>query len=156
MTNWEEFISETKVWKRGAEVAVHKPLLLLFILAHAKAGGTNRFPFKDFVDILEKAIRDFGPPRQTSHAEYPFWHLQDDSFWVIEDKDRIPIPKGRSEPTKRALLKCAAVATVPLAAWHALTSDPSLIDHLASSIITKYWPDPPRQREITSYFGLDR
>ncbi|HKI34520.1 MAG TPA: hypothetical protein VKA46_21875 [Gemmataceae bacterium] len=156
MRSWEEFICETKVWKRGDEVAVHKPLLLLFILAQAKAGGTNRFAFREFVDILEKAIRYFGPARQSSHAEYPFWHLQDDSFWVIEEKDRIPIGKGRSEPTKRALLKGAAVATVPLAAWHVLTTDPCLIDDLASSILTKYWPDPSRQREITAYFGLDR
>jgi putative restriction endonuclease len=154
MATWEEFISELKVWKRGHEVAVHKPLLLLFILAQAKAGGTNRFPFKDLVDDLEKAIRDFGLPRQSLHAEYPFWHLQDDTFWVIEEEDDIPLPKGRSEPTKRALLDAGAVATVPLAAWQALTSDPSLIEHLASSILARYWPDPSLHGAIKKHVGL--
>src|SRR5437899_1587145 len=96
MSTWAEFVGEWKVWKRETEVAVHKPLLCLFILAQAKAGGTNRFPFKDLVDDLEKGLRDFGLPRQSLHAESPFWALQDDDFWIIENKDDIPISEGSS------------------------------------------------------------
>ena len=31
MASWYDFIAELKVWKRGHEIAVHKPLLLLLM-----------------------------------------------------------------------------------------------------------------------------
>jgi putative restriction endonuclease len=155
MPTWSDFITTLKVWKRGPEVAVHKPLLLLFVLAQAKAGGSNRFAFKDLVLEFEKALRDFGPDRQALHPESPFWHLQDDDFWVIENKDELPVAEGASGPTKSALLKHAAVAVVPSVKWDALRADSRLLEGLVAGILAEYWPDPSTQAEIRRFFRLE-
>jgi putative restriction endonuclease len=154
MPTWNEFIAGWRIWKRGTEVAVHKPLLLLFILRQARTGGSNRFHFKDLVDDLEKGLRDFGPSRKSIHPEYGFWHLQDDDFWVIEDKDKIQVPRGGSEPTKSTLLEDDAVGFVPQPAWQALTRDPALIRNLVAALLNTYWPDHGLQRQIRKQVGL--
>jgi predicted restriction endonuclease len=154
MPTWAEFIAELKVHKKSDEVAVHKPLLVLYILGRAKAGESNRFPFKGLVDDLKKALRDFGHDRKSFHAEYPFWNLQDDDFWVIEDKDKIPISGNASGPTQTALLDAEAVAIVPLLQWQEVQGKSVFVDSLVATLLVTYWPDPADHAAIKKHFGL--
>jgi putative restriction endonuclease len=154
MPTWGQFIAGVKVWKSGTEVAIHKPLLLLAILARASKGDSTRFLFKDLVEELEKALREFGPDRVSLHAEYPFWHLQDENFWVIDNKDGIPLSLGSSGPTKKALLDHKAVAVVPQPAWDTLSADPGFVEQLVTGILTNYWPDHSLHGQIRQHFGL--
>jgi putative restriction endonuclease len=136
-TTWEAVISEMRVHKDEEGVqAVHKPLLILMILAQAQRSEENKFRFQEMVEPLERALRDFGPPRKRIHPEYPFWHLQTEEFWVLEDRDKFPVSPGASGPTKKALIDNDAVGHVLPSMWEQLRDDPALVQSLASAILT--------------------
>ncbi len=154
MRTWEDFISELRVWRRGKETAVHKPLLLLLILGQAKAGGSNRFAFRDLVDPLQEGLAKFGPSREVTHPEYPFWHLQDPEFWVIEHGDELfPAPSG--EPSRQALLEANATALVPAPAWEPLLADSALVEKLARVVLRKFWADTSLHAALRRHAGLE-
>jgi putative restriction endonuclease len=125
------------------------------ILGHAQRGGTNTFHFKDLVDQLEKALRDFGPERAAVHPEYPFWHLQRDGFWTVDDSEQFELSPGRAEPTKKALLEGHAVAHVPPEMWKELRKDGHLLQRLVNSVLTTYWPDKSRHKDILNTLEID-
>src|SRR5947209_206664 len=77
-SSWEELLSGVKLGKSGNECAVHKPLLILLILAQAQRGGPNRFCFEDLARPLDEAIHRFGTAAQPGGSEMPFWHLKND------------------------------------------------------------------------------
>jgi predicted restriction endonuclease len=153
--NWETKIETMRVWKRGNEVAVHKPLLVLMILAKAQRGGANVFFFKDLLDPLEKALRDFGPGRDAIHPEYPFWHLQRDGFWVVDDSEQFVLSRGAAGPTKGALLEANAIARVPAEMWEELCHDPSLVSRLLHQVLAAFWPGKSSHKDIIDALGLE-
>jgi predicted restriction endonuclease len=155
-TDWEQLIDGLRVWKRGNEVAVHKPLLLLLILARALRGGENRFRFRDLVEPLERALRDFGSGGAALHPEYPFWHLAQEGCWVVENSEQLR-PAGRgASPTRRALLDNDATGHVPDDLWNHLVNDPDLIEKLGLSLLNRYWPDEQLRKKVKDFVGLRR
>jgi putative restriction endonuclease len=153
--SWQEFIAGLRLKRDDAgELAVHRPLLLLLVLAQARAGGSNQFRFVELVDPLKKALRDFGPDRKTLHPEYPFWHLQDENFWVVEGKEGLPSGSRNASPTQGELRRAGAVGVIPPAQWKALTDNPALIEELTEELLEPYWPDSSEHREIRQHFGL--
>jgi predicted restriction endonuclease len=155
-TDWEDLIEGLRVWKRGNEVAVHKPLLLLMILARALRGGENRFRFRDLVEPLERALRDFGSGGAAPHPEYPFWHLAHEGCWVVDNSEELQ-PAGRNiSPTKRALLENDATGHVPDDFWDQLVKDPQLVEKLALSLLGQYWPDEQIRKKVKDFVGLRR
>lgn len=148
MPSWLEFVAGRKAHKTGGEVAVHRPLLVLYVLGRAQAGGSNRFRFQELVDELKKALRHFGHSRKSFHAEYPFWYLENAEFWVIEEKHRSPLSPGRKEPTQGALFEADATAVVPAVKWEELKGNPTQVDHLVTLLLETYWPDQTMHRAI--------
>ncbi len=153
--SWEELLDGMVVHKAHGEVAVNKPLLVLMILAHAQRGGENAFHFGDIVDDLTVALKEFGADRQTIHAEYPFWHLQSDGFWLIQDRDDIPITVGASGPTKTALIECDAIGYVLPSMWEQLRKDPKSVRRLAQRVLSRFWPDAALHPQIAAQLGLN-
>ncbi|HOX44437.1 MAG TPA: hypothetical protein PK668_12610 [Myxococcota bacterium] len=82
---WDQVVGELGVWKRHGERAVHKPLLLLFLLARAQRGQSPRLPFSEIEAPLRDALLDLGPPWKVVHPEYPFWHLQAEAKTARQD-----------------------------------------------------------------------
>src|SRR5262249_15248981 len=111
-------------------------------------------PFKDLIEPLEKALREFGPDRKRLHPEYPFGHLQDELFWEIEAGEGLEKYDRKDSPPKGALLRAAAVGIVPLPQWEALRGSPTLIDELTEELLTAYWPDTSDHAKIRKRFGL--
>jgi putative restriction endonuclease len=72
-----------KVWIRGDQRAPHKPLLVLYALGRWSRGEKTDVPFKQVDADLTGLLKEFGPPRQSHHPEYPFWRLQNDGVWVV-------------------------------------------------------------------------
>src|SRR5215471_16276895 len=64
------------VWRRGAERAPHKPLLLLYALGKCQRGEPRAIPYAEVDPALQRLLRTFGPPRQSYHSEFPFRRLQ--------------------------------------------------------------------------------
>src|SRR4051794_13124357 len=92
---WQELVNNINVSKRGSERAVRKPLLLLMLLARAQQGQPREVSFAEIDSPLQNLLQQFGPPRKSYDTELPFWHLQNDGFWVVRDADSLPKRKGK-------------------------------------------------------------
>jgi putative restriction endonuclease len=152
--SWNDLIEGLRVWKRGKEVAVHKPLLLLMILARAQKKGANEFYFKDLEEPLEKAIKNCGPDGKSVHPEYPFWHLAGDRIWEIDNAQYFPVKKKQG-PTRKTLRDQNAVAHVDDRLWRELIESPEFIVALAKVLLTKFWPDPNAHAAVMEQTGVN-
>jgi putative restriction endonuclease len=120
---------------------VHTPLLTLLLIARAQRGGDGRVAFADIDERLAGLLREFGPPRKSVHPEYPFWHLQSDGFWEVDDAARYPLKKGGRSVARTELLRRDARGHVKPRLWEALTRDALLRRDLVARLLDDYWPE---------------
>ena len=92
---------ELNVWRRGDERAPHKPLLVLYALGQLQAGVDRLIPFDQLEKPLERLLEDFGPPRTSPHPELPFYHLQNDGVWEIDEQLPLTRRQGSKNPSGR-------------------------------------------------------
>jgi len=133
--------SELKVWKRGAQRAPHKPLLILLTLGRIAAGRERLAFFAEIEEPLRKLLRDFGPTRKSYHPEFPFWHLQSDGIWEIPHADQLEPGRNQSSVYHGNLIQYAALGGFTPEIFHALKSDPKLIRVIARMILTAHFPE---------------
>jgi putative restriction endonuclease len=79
----EERLLSLKVGLSKGRPAVHKPLLVLLLLARAQRGESNRVAFQEVAKQLERAIQKFGSSVKKVNPALPFRHLQSDGFWTL-------------------------------------------------------------------------
>src|SRR5947209_17492645 len=123
---WYGLLSGMKPGKSGNEDAVHKPLLVLMILAQAQRGGLNRFSYEEIAQPLDEGIQRFGRTHQPGGSEMPFWHLKNDGFWIVKEPDSLPRRSNGDRPTKTGLLEHKAEACVRAELWEHLVGNPEL------------------------------
>ena len=150
---WRELLSGLHTWKRGSTRAVHKPLLVLMMIARADAGASERIRFADIKDELRRHLREFGPTRSSYHPEFPFWHLQHDGFWRVEDAVSLPLKKGGNSPACGTLLHADATGEVDPRLWNALSRSSALREELTQKLLDEFWPDTVHG-SIRSALGL--
>lgn len=138
---WRKTIAGLHTWKRKGRRAVHKPLLTLLLIAQARRAGEGRFAYVDLEARLKNLLRDFGPPRKSLHPEYPFWHLQTDGIWVVEEAAAMPLRRAGHSVTRRNLLARDAHAHVPPEMWKALVRNPKLRRELTATLLEEFWPE---------------
>lgn len=149
---WRQALSRLNTWKRGSLRAVHKPLLTLMLIARAASNAPRRIHFAAMADELTRFLREFGPSRRSHHPEFPFWHLQHDGFWAVENQHSFPLSRGGS-PTKHALIENDAVGEVPEDLWETLRHSPSLRQELTQQLLDAFWP-PTLHPAIRQAIGL--
>jgi putative restriction endonuclease len=130
-----------RIWKRGKDVAPHKPLLLLILAARAANGEPNRLAFKDVSDKLTQLLKEFGPGRKTHHPEHPFWHLQGDMFWKVQTEGGFPPLKSGASPSKGNLIKYKATGSLDDDLWQSLSTNAAERAEFISSLLHEYWPE---------------
>ncbi|MBK8205290.1 MAG: HNH endonuclease [Planctomycetes bacterium] len=139
--DWLHAVTNLNVWHQGGVRAVHKPLLVLMLIARAGQRLDARLPFREAAGPLQQYLREFGPKRRTYHPEMPFWHLQSDGFWVIENAAKLPARLGSKSPTKRTLIEQNATGAIPEPLWSQLVEDARLREDLTRRILDEFWPD---------------
>ena len=142
---WREAVASLRTWSRGEQRAVHKPLLLLLLIADAKHGGTGRLEFTGVEAALARLLEEFGPPRKSVHPEYPFWYLQTDGLWEVEDAASFPLRRAGRSVGVRVLRERNAAGRVPEPLWRALVADPALQRDLVDGLLSDYWPESMHQ-----------
>jgi len=110
------------------------------LIARAGTGGDRRVRFAAITEELMKLLQEFGPHRTSYHPEFPFWHLQTDGFWVVEQRAELAFQRSGLSPTKRTLLKHNAVGAVPPDLWEALRNSLTLRQELAQQLLDAFWP----------------
>ena len=74
-----------RVWQRGDQRAVHKPLLVLYALAKIGAGGGAAMTdWNDDEPKLKELLDEFGPNGSGNTRHLPFWHLKTDGLWQLD------------------------------------------------------------------------
>lgn len=104
--------SEISIWKRGAERAPHKPLLLLLSLAKCASNEDRLIPYLKVDKELGVLLREFGPTRKSYHPEYPFWWLRSDGIWELVNAENVETRKNHSNPRKSELNKYHGEAAI--------------------------------------------
>jgi putative restriction endonuclease len=152
---WRKALSRLHTWKRGDQRAVHKPLLTLMLIARAASNENRHIRFITVAEELTRLLKEFGPSRRSYHPEFPFWHLQTDGFWEVDEKQVLLFKQSGVSPTKRTLIKHDAVGAVPPDLWEALQRSPVLRQELSQQLLDAFWP-PTLHDTIRQAIGLPR
>ena len=90
---------------------------------------------------LRQLLERFGPPRQVTHPEFPFWHLQTDGIWEIPDRDSLPKKKGGRSVSAATLRKLGVQGGLPTGLDQLLRTDPELIETAAVTLLNGHFPE---------------
>jgi putative restriction endonuclease len=145
---------DLNVWRRGDERAPHKPLLVLYALGQLQAGAARLIPFDQLERPLERLLEEFGPPRKSPHPELPFYHLQTDGIWEIDENVPLTGRQGSKNPLRTELRKwrIGGGFTVPI--FEELRQRPEAVREIAREILAAHFPESLHQ-SIASATGLD-
>src|SRR5438067_13563352 len=69
----------------GDRRAPHKPLLILLMLGRYQRGNFRSLLFEEAQVQLKELLFEFGPPSRSINVLDPFWRLQNDGIWKVED-----------------------------------------------------------------------
>lgn len=141
------------VWKRGDQRAPHKPLLVLYTLGRL-AQGDRWLRFSDIEEDLTKLLKEFGPPRQSHHPEYPFWHLQSDDVWMVPEADALQMRQSASNPPKTELHEKEARGGFPDNIYQTFRDAPELRREIARLLLSSHFPSSLHD-DIATAVGLD-
>jgi putative restriction endonuclease len=132
--------TQLNVWSRGDQRAPHKPLLVLYALGRWARGETADIPFQQVDADLTRLLKEFGPPRQSYHAEYPFWRLQNDGVWVVHASGPLTPRRSSSDAKKSDLLAQGATGGFSPEVQAALHADPALVAEIAARLLESHFP----------------
>ena len=142
-----------RVWQRGDQRAVHKPLLVLFALARVGAGGTATMDWNEAEPHLKELLEEFGPDGSGNSRHYPFWHLQTDGLWQLEGPQAILARPPSATPTLTELRENRVRGGFPPILRAALQSDPELVATIARRIVDAHFPESIRA-DVLAAVGL--
>lgn len=145
---------DISVWSRGDERAPHKPLLILLALGRLSRGEPNSFAYDSIDKPLADLLREFGPVRKSYHPELPFWRLQRDGLWVVEDEGRFQRRTGSNDIPRRELLAQDAHGHFPTELATRLQQEPALRASVARLLLESHFP-PSLHEDILDAVGLD-
>jgi hypothetical protein len=151
------------VWARGDQRAPHKPLLVLYALGRWSRGDTGDIPFSEVDRDLTGLLKEFGPPRQSYHPEYPFWRLQNDGVWQVHAAGALKPRKGNTDPPRASYWPATPAGASrrtsrppsgpgpplpprsPPACWRTTSPSPSTPTSSRRSASPSVSPPPPRR-----------
>lgn len=147
-----ERFRELNVWRRGSERAPHKPLLVLLALG-SLSRGQQQLAFVDCEPKLRELLKEFGPPRKSVHAEYPFWRLQGDGLWRVSAGESLRSRQSNTDPTRTALRDANAKGEFTPEVRRALLASPGRIEEVAHEVLEANFPET-LHRDILDAVGL--
>lgn len=141
------------VWKQGDKRAPHKPLLILYMLGRLKRGEHGTVSFDEMDMEVGKLLAEFGPDRKTQPL-YPFWYLQNDGLWILNNVDKSDEGPLGPPPTKTYFRSRDVRGGFPDGIVHTLVSNPDLIRQIATKILSDNFPSTLHE-DILQAVGLD-
>ena len=150
----QQMFRHITVWKRGAERAPHKPLLLLYALGKCQRGAPRAIPYAEVDPALQQLLRAFGPPRKSYHSEYPFWRLQQDGIWELQGPEHVVPRQSNHDAKKSELLKYKVSGGFPEPIYHVLRHHPRLLVEIAADLLERNFPESIHE-DILDAVGLN-
>ncbi|HWO78447.1 MAG TPA: HNH endonuclease [Bacillus sp. (in: firmicutes)] len=144
----KERINNLSIWKKGAQRAPHKPLLILYALSRIQAGNERFIPYKEVKEVLTDLLIDFGPKRKSYHPEEPFVRLQRDGIWELSEE------VDGSNPSNKLLLENSISGGFKVEVINVLKENPNLIQEIAQIVLENHFPQTLHE-DILRQVALD-
>ena len=157
MVTRQELVSrvrDIRVWRRGGERAPHKPLLLLYALAGIGRDGGRPISFAAVDEALRSLLEEFGPPRKSTHPEYPFWRLQNDGLWIVEADGPLESRASNKDAKKSELIAKNATGAFLPEIRELLRRDSEAVRSVAELVLGQSFPESFHQ-DLLDAVGLD-
>jgi putative restriction endonuclease len=133
-----------KIFQRGEQRAIHKPLLVLFALGRIVKGDERLMDFAAMEQEFKQLLQEFGPSSAAASRHYPFWHLATDAdgaLWELKGpRDILDRPRGVT-PNLTELRANHIRGGFSPALFEALSSDGRLRSELARLILETHFPE---------------
>lgn len=134
----------------GGRRAPHKPLLLLYALARF-ADGEKRLRYNEVETRVRGLIRDFGPAAASDRVHYPFWRLQGDRLWVVEE----PLVTNAAGDVRRTeLVDRDSVGRFSDEVAEVFHAEPGLVGELLGRLLAREFTEA-YDDEILTAIGFD-
>ena len=104
---------------------------------------------RDLAPLLDR----FGPPRKSTHTEYPFWRMRKDEIWEIDRPEEVTTTRSDDAHVK-SLLDNDIRGGLLQEDYLALRRNPHLAWRVAESIIDAHFPESYRD-DILRATGFD-
>lgn len=134
-------LKSIRTWKRGDQRAVHKPLLLLIALGRVQRGCPRLMTFTEIEDLLRGLLEAYGPFRERTHPEYPFWRLKNDGFWEVPNSENMETRKSNTDAKLTELRRLGTGGFLPYFDRR-LREDGEALAAIARLILTEHFPTP--------------
>ncbi len=149
----KEKFQNLTLWRRGGERAPHKPLLILYALGRLLRDEKRFIVFEDIDLEVSQLLMDFGPERKSYHAEYPFWRLQKDEIWELNQTENIHVTKS-GDVRKRDLIREEVAGGFPSDIFQELQADSQLFQEIVQGLLDSNFP-PSVHEDILQSVGID-
>lgn len=143
-----------RVFQRGEQRAIHKPLLILLALARVAQGQGRLVAFEDIDQPLQALLGEFGPSGAAKSRHYPFWHLATDGVWQLEGPPAVLNRPPGATPNLGELRAHHVQGGFAPELDQALRQDPALRAQLAHQLLDAHFPDT-LHGDILTALGLD-
>lgn len=141
------------VWKSGGKRAPHKPLLVLYAIGYMLRNRSRLIPYEEIERGLKELLMAFGPSTISLRAEYPFWRLQHDNLWEIENSERFRLTSS-GDPYRTELIKFGACGGFKGSVFEVLKESKQTLKKVIEIILYDNFPDSIHE-DILQAVGID-
>lgn len=133
--------------------AVHRPVLLLYLLGRAQRGDSREAGFVEIERGIKAALASLGNAK-TPEPILPFWHMQSSPFWEVLGIEGVLSRESTARPTRRALLETKGALRPDW--WNALVENEQLIAKLGARVLEQTWRTEEERAEAARLVGFKR
>jgi putative restriction endonuclease len=133
--------------------AVHRPVLLLYLLGRVQRGEPREVEFLEIERGIKEALASLGNAKKPEPM-LPFWHLQSSPFWEVLGGEAVPSRESTAKPTRKALLEAKGALRPDW--WNALIGNDELIAKLGERVLEQTWPTNEARVEAARLTGFKR
>ncbi len=141
------------MWKSGGKRAPHKPLLVLYAIGCLLGNKSRLMPYEEVEKGLKELLMAFGPSTASLRAEYPFWRLQNDNLWEVEDSERFRVTAS-GDPIRTELINLNARGGFNINVFEALKKSTQTLREIVEEILNDNFPDSIHE-DILHATGID-
>ena len=142
-----------RVFQRGGQRAVHKPLLILFELGRVARGEPPQIEYAALEPRLMELLEEFGPSGASRTRHHPFWHLQTDGLWRLQGPSEMLARPAGATPNIGELRSHRVRGQLAPELRQALLDDPVLLAEVAQRIVSAHFPESIQQ-DVLDAVGL--
>ena len=133
--------SELKVDTAHGGRAPNKPLLALWAIGRCLRGKPRVSSYEQIDEELGNLLRLYAPRRQEANTHDPFWRLEKDGIWEVDQRDVLDKKENKSgSVTKKNLIRLHAQGGLREDVYELFQADREYAMRVAHCIIVKNFP----------------